>query len=145
MKQIALKIKLDQCLPLSNIKLKGKQYRIIKGFEDVNIGHIKLLGDNGVEPILIEEAKNIDCLLISGPFNYTANKQNKIMVRKLWFVYGNNGKKSSNLGHKLYQSFIEHSSWMPCLGQYTITPDMEMFIDFIKAIDMEYEVVNVKA
>jgi hypothetical protein len=30
-------------------------------------------------------------------------------LEKLWFIYGNNGKKSSLRLHKFLQGFIEHS------------------------------------
>jgi len=33
-------------------------------------------------------------------------------IERLWFVYGNNGPKHSDMGHKFIQGIVEHGEWL---------------------------------
>lgn len=37
------------------------------------------------------------------------SEEQKKAFEKMWFIYGNDGKKCTHLNHKLIQGFIEHN------------------------------------
>jgi len=40
--------------------------------------------------------------------NITLTEDQKKQLMKIWFVYGNNGKKHSHHNHRFIQNYIEH-------------------------------------